>query len=41
MKPLPYEPTFWFFPDYGGQNNYYRIRAWVKDYLGIEPSGDK
>jgi hypothetical protein len=40
-EALPYEPTFWFFPDRGGQKDYYSIRAWVKDYLRIEPRDEK
>ncbi len=38
-EALPHEPTFWFY--YGEEKGYSNMRAWVKDYLGIEARDEK
>ena len=40
-EALPYEPTFWLVHFGESKTDYDNIRAWVRDYVGIEPSGDK
>ena len=40
-EALPYEPALWFFHESGGRRNYNDMTVWAKEYLRLEPSGEK